>query len=62
MTDGKSHTEEGQIQRAQRLRAVIENLATGKPPAGSAPEDGSLKEQIEDRARKVKQGKARPRK
>ena len=31
MDDEKSHTEQGQIERAQRLRRVIEKLKQGSP-------------------------------
>lgn len=60
MTDEKSHTEHGQIERAQRLRKVIENLKVGQPDAPSPPEGKSLKEQIEERARKVQNRKGPP--
>ena len=62
MTDEeKSQREQGQIERAQRLRAVIENLKAGKPAPPPVPGGESLKEQIEERAQKAKQAKARPR-
>jgi len=51
MTDEKSHTEQGQIERAQRLRRVIEQLKHGSPARGSASGGKSLKEQIDERAR-----------
>jgi len=43
-----SHTEEGQIERARRLREQIERLKTGLPPRGSQGPK-SLKEQIAER-------------
>lgn len=50
MADEKSHTQQGQIERAQRLRRVIENLKQGE--TDETPSKGkSLKEQIADRAR-----------
>jgi hypothetical protein len=49
MADEKSHTEEGQIARAQRLRKVIEDLKEGHSP-GPGSGGGSLKEQIDERA------------
>lgn len=51
MADEKSHTEQGQIERAQRLRQVIENLKEGSANEPSSSEGKSLKEQIEERAR-----------
>jgi hypothetical protein len=53
MTDDNSHTQEGQNQRAQRLRQVIENLKEGVAPEDSPSEDKSLKEQIDERAREA---------
>ncbi len=45
----REHTQEGQIQRAKRLREQIEGLKSGRTgPPGHAE---SLREQIEDRAR-----------
>ena len=56
MADEKSHTEQGQIERAQRLRRVIENLKEGRTQDETSSSEGkSLKEQIEDRARKAQQ-------
>jgi hypothetical protein len=51
MAEDKSHTEQGQIERAQRLRRVIENLKEGGDDEQPSSEDKSLKEQIEERAR-----------
>lgn len=53
MADEKSHTEEGQIERAQRLRRVIENLKEDSPDDESSSEDKSLKEKIEEAARRI---------
>jgi hypothetical protein len=53
MTDDNSHTQEGQNQRAQRLRRVIENLKEGVAPDGSSTGEKSLKEQIDERAREA---------
>ncbi|MDP9339031.1 MAG: hypothetical protein M3P45_09200 [Acidobacteriota bacterium] len=53
MADEKSHTQEGQIERAQRLRQKIENLKDGVPDDPSSSEGKSLKEQIDERAHKV---------
>ncbi len=57
MTDEKSHTEQGQIERAQRLRQVIENLKQGHAKDESSSEGKSLKEEIEERAREGVQRK-----
>lgn len=53
MADEKSHTEEGQIERAQRLRQKIENLKEGIPDVKSPSEGKSLKEQIDERSRET---------
>jgi hypothetical protein len=53
MADEKSHTEEGQIERAQRLRRVIENLKEDSPDDESSSEGKSLKEKIEEAARRT---------
>jgi hypothetical protein len=53
MADEKSHTEEGQIERAQRLRRVLENLKEDSPDDESSSEGKSLKEKIEEAARRV---------
>lgn len=50
MADEKSHTEQGQIERAQRLRRVIEDLKGGQTEDRSATKPKSLKEQIDERA------------
>jgi len=51
------HTLEGQAQRAKRLREQIELLKSGKAPERPA-ENESLREQIEERAGKVRREKA----
>ena len=43
------HTQEGQIQRAKRLREQIEGLKAGRPVETPGHEK-SLREQIEERA------------
>jgi hypothetical protein len=48
------HTQEGQVERAKRLRAQIENLKSGQRSAPPGP-GKSLREQIEDRAEQVRQ-------
>ena len=47
----QQHTQEGQVQRAKRLREQIESLKSGRPiqPPGQGQ---SLREQIEERANK----------
>ncbi len=51
-----SHTQEGQVQRAKRLRELIENLKSGT--ATETPENKpSLREQIEDRAKWLEEQK-----
>jgi hypothetical protein len=50
MADEKSHTQQGQIERAQRLRRVIEDLKEGHTEDQPSPEGKSLKEQIDERA------------
>lgn len=60
MADETSHTDQGQIQRAQRLRQVIERLKKGNPERKSSSDSKSLKEQIEERARASTTGKAMP--
>jgi len=56
MAEEKSHTEQGEIERAQRLRRVIQNLKEGHADDdGTAAEGKSLKEQIDERARTAAQ-------
>ncbi len=53
------HTREGQIQRAKRLREQIEGLKSGG--SNQAPHgEKSLREQIEDRAGKIRQQEESP--
>jgi len=50
------HTQEGQVQRAKRLREQIENLKSGRPiPPGQGQ---SLREQVEERAHKARVNQA----
>ena len=46
-----SHTREGQIARAKRLREQIERLKSNKPDEPPPPHKKSLREQINERAR-----------
>ena len=57
MADEKSHTKQGQIERAQRLRQMIEDLKEDRPESGSSSEPKSLKEQIDERARELEKNK-----
>lgn len=53
MADQPTHTQQGQIERAQRLREKIERMKHGLPEPDGGPENSkSLKEQIEERASK----------
>jgi phage shock protein A len=59
MADQPTHTEQGQIERAQRLREKINRMKEGGPAAdesSSQPEarPKSIKEQIEERTAKNK--------
>lgn len=55
MPDNQSHTEQGQVERAKRLRERIEQLRRGvHVPDDSKKEQKSLKEQIEERAEERK--------
>jgi hypothetical protein len=60
MADQKAHTEQGQIERAQRLRKVIEDLKASQH-GFDASEGESLKEQIEERARGFRKRKTKSR-
>lgn len=53
MTD--QHTREGQAERAKRLRKQIENLKSGTPAPASSDHPKSLREQIEERAKQVRE-------
>jgi hypothetical protein len=59
MADQPTHAEQGQIERAQRLREKINRMKEGGPAADEGhpqPESRpkSIKEQIEDRTAKAK--------
>ncbi len=60
MTDEKSHTEQGQIERAQRLRRKIDDLKTGKAVSPPSPKGKSLREQVEERGRAASEKKSTP--
>jgi hypothetical protein len=48
------HTQEGQVQRAKRLREQIEGLKSGRR-GPAPPHEKSLREQVEDRAEQVRE-------
>jgi hypothetical protein len=50
MPDQPSHLEQGQAERARRLRNKIEELKSGVTPQPESQQPKSLKEQIEERA------------
>jgi len=60
MADDTSHAQQGQIERAQRLRRIIEDLKQGNAPEPSSPEGKSLKEQIDERAHNLAQEQNTP--
>lgn len=53
MADKKSHKEQGQIERAQRLREIIERLKERQTVDNPPSQGESLKEQVDERARSV---------
>lgn len=53
MADEKSPAEQGSIERAQRLHDLIDTLKKDQVDVESGSEGKSLKEQIEERARKA---------
>ena len=60
MADEKSQTEQGGIERAQRWRRAIDNLKEGRTDDQSSSEGKSLKEEIEEAARKAAQRQDAP--
>ena len=50
MAEEQSHTEQGQVERARRLRDHIERLKSGKPDPLDQEKPKSLKEQIAERS------------
>jgi hypothetical protein len=50
MPEDQSHAEQGQIERAKRLRNHIERLKQGHPEPPTPQKGKSLKEQIAERA------------
>ncbi|HWY67788.1 MAG TPA: hypothetical protein VNX88_03935 [Terriglobales bacterium] len=55
MPDNQSHTEQGQVERAKRLRDRIEGLRRGAQVPDHAPKNKSIKEQLDERAREQEQ-------
>jgi hypothetical protein len=51
MNEEPSHTQQGQNERAKRLREQIERLKSGRPEEDRPDKPKSLKEQIEERER-----------
>lgn len=51
MPEDQSHTEQGQVAKAKRLRERIEGLRRGHAPPDDSKKDKSLKERIDERAR-----------
>lgn len=49
MPEDQSHTEQGQIERAKRLRNRIERLKQGQTEPATPGKEKSLKEQIAER-------------
>jgi hypothetical protein len=60
MADDKTHAQQGQIERAQRLRRIIDDLKHGDAPDPSPADEKSLKEQIDERARELAQKQNTP--
>jgi len=54
MPEEKSHTEQGQVERARRLREQIQRLRTGATGGNEPPREKSLREQVEERAAALK--------
>jgi hypothetical protein len=52
--DQSSHTEQGQIERAKRLREHIDRLKKGQPEPAQISKPKSLKEQVSERSEKPK--------
>ena len=53
MPEEQSHSEQGQVERAKRLRDRIDRLKQAEPESGGPQKIKSIKEQIEDRAAKL---------
>jgi len=49
MPEEQSHSEQGQVERAKRLRDQIDRLKQGQPESAEPQKGKSIKEQIADR-------------
>ena len=49
MPEEQSHSEQGQVERAKRLRDHIDRLKKGEPGSAEPQKGKSIKEQIADR-------------
>jgi hypothetical protein len=56
MNEQSSHVEQGQAERARRLREKIEQLKSGTPQQGS-DQPKSIKQQIADRVTEIEKEK-----
>jgi len=56
MSQDQSHTEQGQIERAKRLRDRIERLKHGQPEPAGPKKGKSLKQQISERTAEQNKG------
>lgn len=54
MTEAPTHTEKGQIERAQRIRQQIERLKSGSLKDERPEEEKSLREKVEERSARRK--------
>ena len=50
MSENTSHEQQGQNERAQRIRKQIERLKSGTPEKASPGKPKSIREQVEERA------------
>jgi hypothetical protein len=59
MPEEISHAQQGQNERAQRIRKQIEQLKSGRVPQDSPDKPPSLREQVEERAQDVKKKRSK---
>ncbi len=50
MAEEQSHIEQGQVERARRLRSHIDRLKQGRPEPVDPKKEKSIKEQIDERS------------
>ena len=55
MDEKPSHVEQGQLERARRLRQKIDELKTGVPANNKPGQPKSIKEQLAERARQIEE-------